>query len=580
MRWLLVALVALAPGSLLAEPRRAAVVIVGDADVAVTLADAVASRLSTIEAIELIGVARVEPPAAPPAPPPATDNVAAQLAAAVDRFYANQLDAALTALGAIERQLSEPSAANHAVRVEVALWRAAVLERIWSNAGRADPVPAELREAVHAALRLDPDVRIPMQTFWPRFAQLVESERRALPRVSLELRGLPPTASVFLEGRPIGPRAEVFAGTYPLRVIADGYLPHTEVLDLRSNLEKSLRLSPSVPTAAVVAVRAALGRGDSALQAVRQLASFDRADVAVVLDVDAQRGRVAITRGQRVSRSPYLDHRGVVDWIARAILADSDAAADRWRWELSARLGFASAGTTFTWGDSSISSSRSGGGVALGVTGQRSRWLVRMDTKLERDAVVDTPQSRSVEPTPTTGRSGWGGTAEGTAGARVGGDRFEFIPRLRVGLRTHRGGTLVFPGGDDPLTSGYTALSLGLGAMFRVRPVPRLSVEAGFAVDPLAVYLESPTRAGSANPPEIAGASAAVALFLGAGWVGELGVAYDRIEIQYVGMPQTHVTPAPLDARRLDEAFFFWIGLRRSLTTTSDHTVINGNNQH
>lgn len=561
--WLLVALVVIAPASLFAEPGRTAVVVVGDADVATTLADAVARRLSTIQAIELLGVAHV----APSAPSPANGNVAAQLAAAIDRFYANELDAALAALGAIERQLAEPSPASYAARVEVALWRAAVLERTWTNAGRSGPAPAELREAVRAALRLDPEVRIPMETFWPRFAELIDSERRALPRIELQLRGIPHTAAAFLDGRPIGRRAEVLPGTYQLRVAADGYLPHTETLDLRGNVERTLRLSPSLPVAAAVSVEAALRRGDidSALRAVRQLAGFDRAEVVVLVEVEPQRGRVVLARGDRNSRSPYLAHGDVVDWIARAVLVDSVKAADRWRWELSARLGFASAGTTFTWGDSSISSGRSGGGVALGISGQRARWLARMDVKLERDAVVATPQSRGVEPAPTTGRAGWFGTAEWTAGARVGGDRFEFIPRLRVGLRTHRGGTLVFPAGDDPLTSGYTALGLGLGAMFRVRPIPRISVEAGFAVDPLAVYLESPTRAGTANPPEVASATAIVALLLGAGWVGELGVAYDRIEIQNVGMPPTHVTPAPLDARRLDEAFFFWIGARRSL---------------
>ncbi len=565
LRWLVVALVVIAPSSLLAEPRRTAVVVVGDAGAAPTIADAVVRRLTAVEAVEFLGVARV----ALPTPSPTSGSAAHPgTAGAIDRFYANQFEAALAELAAIQRQLADSSPANHAARLDAALWRAAILERTWADAGRSEPVPVELREAVRAALRLDPDVRIPMETFWPRFADLVESERRLLPRVEFQIRGLPPTAAVFLDGRAIGRRADVIPGTYQLRVSADGYLTHTETLDLRDNVERTLRLSPSLSTATAVAVRTGLRRDDvdSALRLARQLIGFDRAEVVVLVEIEPQQGRAVMDRGNRNSRSPVLDHRSLVDWIASAVVAASIEPTDRWQWNLSARLGFASVGTSFSWSNSSISSGRSGGGVAFGISGQRSRWLARMEVKLARDAVVAVPQSRSVEPAPTTGRPGWLGTAEWSAGARVGTDRFDFVPRLRMGLRSHRTGTLVYPGGDDPLTSGYTAIGLGLGGLFRVRPTTRLSIEAAFAVDPLAIYLESPSRGGTANPPEVASASVLTALRLGAGWVGELGASYDRIEVQYVGMPPTHVTPAPTDPRRLDEFFLFWIGARRELT--------------
>lgn len=366
-------------------------------------------------------------------------------------FYANQFEAALVELAEIKRQLSEPSPANYAAHVEVALWRAAVLERTWANAGRHEPAPAELREAVRAALHLDPDVRVPMETFWPQFADLVECERRTLPRIEFHIRGLPPTAAVTLDGRAIGRRADVFPGTYQLRVSADGYLTHTETIDLRETADRTLRLSPSLPPATAVSIGTALQRDDvdSVLPLARQLAGFERADVIVIVEVEPERGRATVDRGKRRSRSPFLDHRGLVDWIAGVAVAPAIDFTDRWKWELSARLGFSSSGTSFSWGKSSVSSARSGGGVALGISGRRSRWIARMDVKLERDAVVASPQSHNVEPAPVTGRPGWIGTAESSAGPRVGNDHIDFVPRLRMGFRTDRTGILIYPGGDD-----------------------------------------------------------------------------------------------------------------------------------
>ena len=51
---------------------------------------------------------------------------------------------------------------------------AAMLERTWTDAGRTEPAPVTVRDAVHAVLRLDPDTAVSMETFWPRFAQLVD----------------------------------------------------------------------------------------------------------------------------------------------------------------------------------------------------------------------------------------------------------------------------------------------------------------------------------------------------------------------------------------------------------------------
>ena len=558
-RWLVVVLILVLTGPVAAKPRRVHVVVVGDPEGAESIAGALERTLASVDTVDLLGVARV---AAPPTIPANHDGAVARLGEAIDRFYANEVDLALAELDGIANVLP-PSPETHALRVTVATWRAAVLERKWTDGGRAEPVPEDLRSAVRDLLQLDPDVRITIETFWPRFAELIERERRELPRVELRLRDVPTNARVWLQGRKIELRARVVPGRYQLRVAADEHVTTTETLELTRDVELSRPLPVSVAEDRAAAIGDAMQRGqiDRALAQARRASKVTGADVIVLIAAD-RRSAWSIVHGVTTARSGHLDHGELVAWIAHALAVD--VVPDHGRWQVAMRLGFSSSGTVFAWGDSTISTERAGGGLWLVGTREWARWLIRVDASLLRDATVATPASHAVDTPPTTGRVGWDGSIDATVGTRIGGDRLALIPWLRAGLRAHHGGVLEFSVGEDPLTAGYTALALGLGAAARVRILPRTALEASITLHPLAAYLEAPDRAGIANPPELLTMTASISVTLSARWLVELGVAYDRVEIQHVGMPTTPITPRPADVHRVDEAGVFWIGARRT----------------
>ncbi|MEZ4359530.1 MAG: hypothetical protein R3B48_05065 [Kofleriaceae bacterium] len=564
----LVGLVGLAP-SARAAPRRVGVVVVGDPAAAARLAAAVERRLAGRPGLELVAVARVAAATGPAAAPPLLAELPARLQRAIDLFYGERADDALAELTALERELGALAEVGarapvvHAPRVQVALWRAAVLERRWADGGRAEPAPAEVRAAARAVLRLDPDVQIDMETFWPRFAALIEAERRALPRIELHVRDLPAAAQLWLDGRPVSRRAAAVAGRYRLQGSAEGYVSREEIVDATRDLELSWPLAPSVAPAAAAELDAALraSRLDVAAARARRIRALASAEALLVLTASPARGRGALIGGGGAQRSAELAPAALLDWIDRALARPHEPVG--WRWSLIARMALASTGKSFSWAQSRIDGGRTGGGALVGLRAERERWRLALDARLAKDAVVDTPSSRAVTPAPTTGRAGWLGVVEASAGVRVGGERLALTPRVRVALHSHRGGELIFPEGGDPLTGSFTSVGLGVGAALRVRLPAGAALEAGVAFDPLSGYLEEPVRAGSANPPEHADGEALLTVELGGDWVGELGAAYERIELQYVGAPPAQLTPAPIDAHRTDEVVYFWLGGRR-----------------
>jgi hypothetical protein len=144
-------------------------------------------------------------------------------------------------------------------------------------------------------------------------------------------------------------------------------------------------------------------------------------------------------------------------------------------------------------------------------------------------------------------------------------DRVVVAPLVHAGVRTRRAGALAFPADVDPLTSAFTAFGVGLGLVLEIRPASRVSIRGEVMLDPLAGYLETPSRGGHANPPDLGIANGWVSVALSPAWSIELGVDYERIEIQHVGTSTSNLSPTPTDVRQVDEAAVAWVGARRVL---------------
>jgi hypothetical protein len=537
---------AAAAAPLPAAPRRVVVVALGGrAGVAAELARAELAKagLEIVTVYRARGTDQVLPPSDPA-------RARAALAGAIEHFYANRLVEALEQLAIAEHALGLPTPATHGQLVAVRLWRGGILVK------RGDTAAA--RAAVDEALRLDPDLSVPMDRFWPSFAAFVDGARTEHRRVRVRITDLPGSARVVIDGRLVGRVFEVIPGRHHLHLAADGFHDRHEEIDLDADRELPRSLDEVLPAAVTTAFVSALDRGDRAgVTSAAASLSQHAADVVVIRsDGGAVYGAVISNGVSSLSKQP--GERELVAWI-RAELPRSSPAAG-WSWAGSMGLGVFVWQTALAWQGSSLEVVGSGGGWIGAIEATRSVWWGRAALQVGRD-LTTTSRGAAVSPAPGSRGAGLASALDVAVGTSlVVAPRWLSIrPALHASVQTHRPGATEGPDPLPPLTVAGLGLDLGL----ELRPWAGTSLRVGAGIDLFGLFIERPRSAGDPNPPGVVRVEIGLTVTLRPEWA--LVAAYDfrRIEIQHVGTAGTAVTPALRDVRQLNEANLIWVGVVR-----------------
>jgi hypothetical protein len=290
---------------------RVAVIVTGPDPSAADVQAAIEARLSHDGAIELTGAdaLTVKPGPTPPLDP-ATKQKANDLLAKVRADYVQDklVDAldGLATLAAIQGQNS--ALVPLADRVIVKVWRTAVLLAMQDKERAA----FEAR----AALELQPDLVIDLDTFRPSLADFFDSQRPSVSKVQVAIEGLPAGAQLFVDGIPVpGTRLTLGAGTHIFEARAPGRRTATRTRDIGSDLSLPMHLALALDPASEAQAR----DGVAADKEPRGLAAKLKADVLVLATAGPEIHVSVWKRGGSSKGGPFTGPEPAAEWVAGAL---------------------------------------------------------------------------------------------------------------------------------------------------------------------------------------------------------------------------------------------------------------------
>ena len=200
-----------------------------------------AARVKTIKTLPPTSIAaRLDVREARPEPPwtaRASAEVARLLEASRAAYYRAQMDKAATLLGQATDLHTRYGPPPVHERVTLSLHYAAVAQ------ARGDTGVSE--QHARDALILAPARSVGDDMFGGAFSQFLDDVRQDLPRVTIEIEGLPPTATVQLDGRSEGASINLPAGQHELIIRAPGFRSGRVTIDAR----RDRKLRASLPLA-------------------------------------------------------------------------------------------------------------------------------------------------------------------------------------------------------------------------------------------------------------------------------------------------------------------------------------------
>ena len=226
------------------------------------------------------------PAEALPSAPRAVEAAQARCSDAEAAFLRGELGAARASAEAALKALARvPVEVGFDERVRATLWRAAALRQ----GGNVAAATSVIRGLLH---ELDPAPRVSTDVFPPDFVGFVEAERIAVKTRPVKLDGLPASAQIWVNGRPVESNpfpVAIRRGNSPNRIVvrAPGYRTIQYELPVTPPSEISMPMALALPSEREAELSAALAKdGDDAM--LEALAKRTEAAGVVVAQV---RGR-------------------------------------------------------------------------------------------------------------------------------------------------------------------------------------------------------------------------------------------------------------------------------------------------
>lgn len=516
----------------------------------------------------------------PAATPAIIDPAAAtHLEQAIGAYYDAQFLKALDLFAKVQA-LYESSGAPVTKKTDVLLWRTAVF------LGLNDLVQAQ-SEAL-AALGLNPELAVdPKSEVPPSVQQQLDAARRSasFKLVTVLVNGLPPTATVTVDGRSVPSRFKVMAGKHKLIVSSPGRREVVREFEVAADTAITVSLPIALPAEAEPAVSAFAWEGTDASGAVAALARKLDAEWVVVASIRGTEARAALRRAStgtlelttavpaseaavkltqelapRISagmtEKPKASHSFVVDDGSLRVETHASVVAAGWLRAIS--------------GGDSLETFFGGAGPELRADVSKGRFLATGAVSyVSYDASsIEVKLPDGSKETATGGAAIRARAAAGWRGFGEDGGRFRALAGFA--LDSYSAQDVAAGSAELNLLTGYTRAALDLrgGARLGAPGLPswRLDLEAG--VQPWALFTEEPEGASGEDP------ASALALTWGAAlesapsatsrWGLRAAYAGEMRQTQFSGTSNAAVNPPMRDAV-LDEMFHsLTISVRRS----------------
>ncbi len=490
----------------------------------------------------------------------AVDAARAAIAAAERAFLASEFEVALTALDRAAQRLAEVPWAGFPERIELALWRAGVEEA----RGQA----AAAQRAARQALALDPTLVVDLGRFWPRLAALVAAERDAVTPLEITVTGVPAGATLWVDGRAVDSSFVVGAGEHVLAAQAGGYRPVATRRTLTAAGEWALSLAMALG-AHERAAAAALWAG------ARPAPVCAAAGVTVCVLAGAREDGVrAVVSGATVVRSPVFartdaGRAALAEWVDAALTTSAQAPEpSAAAISVHARVfPFVFKSSELTWIDSEVDLGAEGSGVgvraALAEEARRSAWYGAVELRLWQlfESRAEGSNVDLALPSNVGGTSVIAGAAEFGRRFAVRGGRLSVTPLALMSGRYEAVSDLRQGSSEVGLFSSQSFVTVAAGVAVDARLSAAWGARADASVDVLGVYLKRPTGVGDAGTP----GSLRTGLRVRWSPTARLGVyaeaEFRRTQVEFSGLGDAAVAPAPRDARRVDTEGGIVLGL-------------------
>ena len=517
--------------------------------------------------------ARIAIPQPAAIPPPIDAAVAAQLNQAIGAYYQAEFVRALDLFAKVQGAY-QSAGAPVSKRTEVYLWRVAVFLKL------NDSVQA--RSEALAALALNPELRVdPRSEIPPSVQQELDRVRASASYklVTVLVNGLPPTASLTIDGRSVPSRFKVLAGKHVLVASSQRRRAVVREFETQDDIALTVSLPLSLDAASDAAVGALVwadeGAGGGATPAeppaIEAMAGQLEADWVVFAAIRGGQARAVVRRSSdgsilRTEIVALADAaealtRAAGEHIAEALEEKTEDPRVGTPWVDDGGWTVSTVGTLVAsaWmreisGGESFQTFLGGAGPELRVEATKGRFLaVGAGSWISYDASAVEVKLPDGSRTSTTGGStakvlvgaGWRGFGED-------GDRFRALFALDV--ENHGASDPTNGGAPLNLLTGYTRAAAELRAGIRLRapglPAWRLELDAGVA--PYAYFVEDPDGASGdrpvSGPAYLWGAGLESAPTASSRWGLRAAYRGEMRSVRFLGTSSAAVSPPMRDA--------------------------------
>lgn len=504
-----------------------------------------------------------------PAPTPAVIDPAAALhmEEAIGAYYEAQFLKALDLFAKVQA-LYESSDAPVSKKTQVLLWRTAVF------LGLNDLVQAQT-EAL-AALSLNPELAVdPKSEVPPSVQQQLDAARRSasFKLVTVLVNGLPPTASVTIDGRSVPSRFKVLAGKHRLVVSSNGRRDVVRAFEATSDTAITMSLPISLAPANESAAQSLAWDGTDS-PAFAALAEALDAEWIVVASIRGGEARASLRRSSTgtVNRSTTMPAAEaavkIVQELAPLVIAGMQEqpkgpktfVVDDGTWLVQTHASVVAAGWLRSIsGGEKLETFFGGAGPELRADASKGHFLA---TGALSYLSYDASSVEVTLPDGSKSSATGGATIRARAGAGwrgLGDDGGRFRVVAGIAAESHSTKDVAAGSAELNLLTGYTRAALDLrgGARLGAPGLPSFLLDLEAGVQPYAYFAEDPDGASGEDP------ASALAFTWGAAlesapsasrWGLRFAYAGEMRSTKFAGASKAAVNPPMRDAQ-LDEMF-------------------------